>query len=283
MDRKKGIILAAVGALIWSSGGVFIKLVDAPGIFISAARSLVAGLVFLPFVRFRKIKWNKNLLMLVICYAYTMIGFVSATKLTTAANAIILQYTSPVWLFIFYAIAEKKLERKKLLPVVLVTMGIVLFLFEPKDGTNILGNMLALSTGISFAGVAHFTAKDHGASGPGLISICNLATFILAIPFVRNIGGVASSLDLNGILGILFLGVFQIAVGYVFYIRSLKFISPLDTSLICLIEPLMNPIWVLIFVGETPSVLATAGSVFVLLGILANILRARGDRKVILQ
>ena len=276
MDRKKGIIFAAVGALIWSSGGVFVKLVDAPGIYIAAARSLVAGLVFIPFIKPKKIVWSKNLLLLVFCYAYTLIGFVVSTKLTTAANAIILQYTAPIWLFIFYAVWYKKFDVRKVLPVALVTVGILIFLFEPKTGTNITGNLLALSTGVAFAGVAHFSAMDHGTSGPGLISICNLATFLLALPFVRGIVIITASLDIMSIVGIVFLGAFQIAIGYVFYIKSLKHISPLDTSLICLLEPLMNPIWVLLFIHEVPTVIAIVGSVFVLAGIVANIV---GDRR----
>jgi len=276
VDRKKGIIFAAVGALIWSSGGVFVKLVDAPGIYIAAARSLVAGLVFIPFIKPKKIVWSKNLLLLVFCYAYTLIGFVVSTKLTTAANAIILQYTAPIWLFIFYAVWYKKFDVRKVLPVALVTVGILIFLFEPKTGTNITGNLLALSTGVAFAGVAHFSAMDHGTSGPGLISICNLATFLLALPFVRGIVIITASLDIMSIVGIVFLGAFQIAIGYVFYIKSLKHISPLDTSLICLLEPLMNPIWVLLFIHEVPTVIAIVGSVFVLAGIVANIV---GDRR----
>ncbi len=275
MDRKKGIIFAAVGALIWSSGGVFIKLVDAPGIYIAATRSLVAGLVFIPFIKPKKIKWSKNLLLLVLCYAYTLIGFVISTKLTTAANAIMLQYTAPIWLFILYMARHKKFDIRKTIPVVLVTLGIIVFLFEPKSGTNIIGNLMALSTGIAFAGVAHFSAMDHGVSGPGLISILNLATFFLALPFVSDMAVTTASLDILGILGIVFLGAFQIAVGYVFYIKSLKHISPLDTSLICLIEPLMNPIWVLIFISEVPTVFAIIGSIFILTGIIANILGAR--------
>lgn len=275
MDRKKGILFAAVGAIIWSTGGVFIKLVDAPGIYIAAARSLVAGLVFIPFIKFKKIIFTKNLLFLLLCYAYTLIGFVMANKLTTAANAIILQYTAPVWLFIFYSIKNKNFDPRKLLPVGLVTAGIIIFLFEPKTGTNIIGNLLALSTGITFAGVAHFSAMNHGTSGPGLISICNLTTFILAVPFVKGIREITLGFGTSDIIGILFLGAFQIAVGYVFYIKSLKHISPLDTSLICLLEPLMNPIWVLIFIAEVPTFYAIAGSVFVIAGIISNIINER--------
>lgn len=276
MEKNKGILFAAIGALIWSSGGVFIKLVDAPGIYITAARSLVAGLVFLPFIKFRKIRWNLNLIFLLLCFAYTMIGFVVANKLTTAANAIILQYTAPIWLFVFYSIRNRSIKKNKILPVTLVSIGIIIFLFEPSSGTNIIGNLLALSTSFTFAGVAHFSAKDHGITGPGLISVCNLATFLLALPFVRNIGAITISLNLLSIIGIIFLGAFQIALGYVFYIKSLNYISPLDTSLICLIEPLTNPIWVLIFVGEIPSSFALIASALIITGILFNIL---GDRR----
>ncbi|MBN2864260.1 MAG: EamA family transporter [Bacteroidales bacterium] len=276
MDKNKGILFAAIGALIWSSGGVFIKLIDAPGIYISAARSLVAGLVFLPFIKINKIKRSWNLVFLLLCFAYTMIGFVVANKLTTAANAIILQYTAPIWLFLYYSVRNRSLNKKKIIPVVLVTLGILIFLFEPRHGSNITGNLLAISTGISFAGVAHFSAKDHGITGPGLISLCNLSTFLLALPFMSDIGGITLSLDLMGILGILFLGIFQIALGYIFYIKSLKYISPLDTSLICLIEPLTNPVWVLIFVGEIPSSFALVASAFIITGILFNII---GDRR----
>jgi len=280
VDKNKGILFAALGALIWSTGGVFIKLVDAPGIYISAARSLVAGLVFLPFIKLKRIKWSWSILLLLLSFAYTMIGFVVATKLTTAANAIILQYTTPIWLFLYYSFRNRSFSKRKILPVALVSLGIVIFLFEPSQGTNMTGNLLALSTGISFAFVAHYSAKDHGIDGPGLISLCNLTTFLLALPFISNVTGITMSLDLLGIIGILFLGVFQIALGYVFYMKSLKLISPLDTSLICLIEPLTNPVWVLIFVKEVPSAFALTASVFVIAGILVNILQARSSRRV---
>ena len=108
-----------------------------------------------------------------------------------------------------------------------------------------------------------------------MISICNLATFLLALPFVKSIGTITLGLATRDIIGIIFLGAFQIAIGYIFYIKSLKHISPLDTSLICLLEPLINPIWVLIFIVEIPTLFAIAGSVFILAGIIANILRAR--------
>lgn len=278
VDKKSGFIYAAVAALIWSSGGVFIKIIDAPGFYIAGMRSLVAGLVFLPFVRFGKIRWSPRFILLIFCYAYTLIGFVIANKLTTAVNAITLQYTSPIWLFILYSLLAKKVDKHKLLPIFLATIGIIIFLFEPKQGTNILGNLIALSTGVAFAGVAYFSAMDHGISRPGLISICNLSTFVLALPFIKAPFNTTLSLSTGDIIGILILGSFQIGIGYLFYMKSLKLISPLDTSLVCLLEPIANPIWVLLFIGETPTTYAIVGSVFVIAGITANIIISKKQK-----
>ncbi len=278
MNKKSGFVFAAVAALIWSSGGVFIKMVDAPGFYIAGMRSLVAGLFFLPFVKFNRIRWSPKLILLIVCYAYTLIGFVVANKLTTAANAIVLQYTAPIWLFILYSLILMKIDKRKLLPVLLAAAGIIIFLFEPRQGTNVLGNLVALSTGVAFAGVAYFSAMEHGISGPGLISICNLATFVLALPFIRAPFDITASLGTGDIIGILLLGSFQIGIGYFFYMKSLKLISPLDASLVCLIEPLANPIWVLIFIGEIPTAYAITGSVFILAGITVNILITKKRR-----
>ncbi|MCK5812538.1 MAG: EamA family transporter [Clostridiales bacterium] len=271
MKINKGIFYAVVAAIIWSTGGVFIKLVDAPAFYIAMVRSLIAFLTFLPFLRLREIRWTKNLFFLLISYSYTLISFVVATKLTTAANAIMLQYTAPVWLFLFYFLIKKQINKRKVFPILLVVIGIILFLFEGRAGSNALGNIIALSSSIAFAGVAYFSSKDHGTKGASLISLCNLATFLLAIPFAKNIIQITLNLRTTDIIGLILLGSIQIAVGYLFYIKALKFISPLDVSLIGLLEPLFNPIWVFFFIREVPTIIALIGSFFILSGIVINL------------
>ena len=271
MIKNKGIIYAIVAALLWSTGGVFIKLINAPAIYIAMMRSIIALLTFLPFLKLKNIKWSKNLVLLLFSYSYTTIGFVVATKLTTASNAIILQYTAPIWLFLFYFIIKKKVDKSKLLPILLVFTGIILFLFESSKGSNIIGNIIALSTSFSFASVAYFSSKDHGIKGPSLIALCNLTTFLLTIPFNKDIISITLMLNISDIVGLILLGSIQIAMGYLFYVKALKIISPLDVSLICLLEPLFNPIWVFLFVKEVPSIIAFIGSFFVLLGIIINL------------
>lgn len=278
MKINKGIFYAVVAALVWSTGGVFIKLVDAPAFYIAMARSLIAFLTFLPFLKLREIKWTKNLFFLLLSYSYTLISFVIATKLTTAANAIMLQYTAPIWLFLFYFLIKKQIDKKKAFPILLVMIGIILFLFEARSGSNTLGNIIALSSSFAFAGVAYFSAKDHGTKGASLIALCNLTTFLVALPFTRNIIQITISLHLSDIVGLLLLGSIQIAVGYLFYIKALKFISPLDVSLICLLEPLFNPIWVFIFIREVPTTIALIGSLFILSGIIINLFLDRKYR-----
>jgi len=272
LNKNKGILYAIIAAFIWSTGGVFIKLVNAPAMYIAMVRSLIAFLAFLPFLKLKEIKWSKNLIFLLLSYSYTLISFVVATKLTTAANAIILQYTAPIWLFSFYFIIKKKIDTKKILPIILVLIGIILFLFDSSKQSNMLGNVIALSSSFSFAAVAYFSAISHKTSNASLIALCNLATFLFALPFTKDIVTITLSLHVSDIIGLLLLGSVQIALGYLFYIKALKLISPLDASLICLLEPLLNPIWVYIFVKELPTLIAFIGFLFILFGILTNII-----------
>jgi len=272
LNKNKGILYAIVAAFIWSTGGVFIKLVNAPAMYIAMVRSLIAFLAFLPFLRLKEIKWSKNLFLLLLSYSYTLISFVVATKLTTAANAIILQYTAPIWLFLFYFIVKKKIDMKKILPILLVLIGIILFLFDSSNNSNMLGNVIALSSSFSFAAVAYFSSISHKTSNASLIALCNLSTFLIALPFTKHIVETTLSLQVSDIIGLLLLGSIQIALGYLFYVKALKFISPLDASLICLLEPLLNPIWVFIFVKELPTLIAFIGFLFILFGILTNII-----------
>ncbi|MBN2851368.1 MAG: DMT family transporter [Clostridia bacterium] len=278
MNKNKGILYAILAALIWSTGGVFIKLVNAPPFYIAMARSLIAFITFLPFLKIRQIKWSRNLIFLLLSYSYTLISFVVANKLTTAANAIFLQYTSPIWLFLFYFIVKKKIDKAKILPIMLVLIGISMFLIESSAGSSTIGNLVAISSSFAFAAVAFFSAKDYGIKGPALIALCNFSTFILALPFTKNPLQVTLSLQVSDVIGLMLLGGIQIAVGYLFYMKALKIISPLDVSLICLLEPLFNPIWVLLFVKEVPTIMAVIGSVLILFGILLNIIRNRKYR-----
>ncbi|MFO7636992.1 MAG: DMT family transporter [Clostridia bacterium] len=276
---KKGVAYAVIGALLWSSGGIFIKLTDAPAIFIACARSFFAFLFFLPALRLREIRLTKDLVLLILFYSYTLISFVLANKMTTAANAIILQYTAPVWLFLFYTFIKKQYDPKKLFPMLMIFTGLLVFLLEPASGTSALGNFIAMTSGFAFAFVAYFSSKVTVIRPGSLISLCNFFTFLFALPFVAQPVAIIKGLSPAGWLGIILLGTVQIGLGYVFYLMALRKLHPLDVSILCLIEPILNPVWVVLFLHEVPSVYALFASAVILSGIIINTIRERRQQK----
>ncbi|WHH59256.1 DMT family transporter [Petroclostridium sp. X23] len=265
-----GIVQVLIAAFLWSTGGVFIKAIDADPIFIAAARSAIAGLILLPFIDFKKLRFSFGLAALLVSYAYTLCSFVIATKLTASANAIAIQYTAPLWLFIFTVIMTKKVSLARIIPMAFIGGGILFFLMEPVSGTNAAGNLMALSSGIGFAALSYFMSKPQCIAGVGLISLCNLTAalcMVLFIPYPISV----SSISTVGWMSLAYLGIFQIGIAYIFYGKALETVAPLKATIIALIEPILNPIWVVIFIHEIPTIYALFGGVSILIGILLDI------------
>ena len=272
-----------IAAFIWSSGGVLIKNIDANPAFISLGRSAVAGIALLPFVRFKKIKNIKKLILLSLSYSTCLTTFVISTKLTAAANAITIQYSAPLFLFLGVWIIKKTLNKQKIIPMILILLGIVSFLLEPRSGSNIAGNLLAVISGAAFAVVIYLYGFDYGVSGIALTSLLNL----LIVPFAALLvpwNTVYYPQDLSSVIYLIILGVAQIGLSYVFFYAGRKKVSSVDASILSLIEPLLNPVWVFILVGEKPSYYAVAGMILILSAQILNaMLESRKAKKLKLQ
>jgi len=263
--NKRGILYVLIAMVLFSTGGLFIKLIGANAATITFGRAMFAGLIFLPFIQWRKIKINRSYFFLVIVYCYLCIIFVLTTKITTAANAIILQCTAPLWLYLFYVIKGKKITSRELVPRIFILFGIVAILSESSGG-NLWGNCLALTNGIAYAMVQYFMEKDYNISDTSVIGLNNI--FLCLVIFVLMPKSLDfSGLSLAGWLGLIFLGVFQIGISYLFFFKGVKLISALRASMISLLEPMLNPILVFIFVGEMPSNYALIGFALILFGI----------------
>lgn len=265
-EQTKGVIQVIIAAFIWSSGGVFIKLVSADPVFIATARCVIAGIALMPFIRFRDIRVDFNLVGLIISYTYTLCTFVVATKLTAAANAIALQYTAPLWLFICMVILKKKISFAKSVPMVFIAAGIILFLLEPAEGTNIMGNLIAVSSGVGFAATTYFFSRPQCISGVGLVGLCNAVAAVIMAMFISYPVSLFD-IDTFGWLALIYLGVFHIGGGYILYSGALRYIEPLKATILGLLEPILNPVWVLLFIHEVPTAYAVVGGVFILTGI----------------
>lgn len=269
-NSHKGVLYILGAALLWSTGGLLIKKVEAEPLVIAAIRAGIAGISLLPFANFKKLTINRYFVGYIIASTWLVAAFVSATKLTAAANAIALQNTAPLFLFIYSLLkCEIKPGIKNTMPMVLIFLGICAFLLEPNKGSTLLGNVIAISSGVAFASMTYFL-KYLAAGGVGLVSISNLATAILISPFI-SLHEKIPGISIVGWVLLAFLGIFQIGLAYVFYVRGVKETEPIKASILALSEAVLNPLWVMFFIGEIPTVYGLAGIVFILGAVLIDI------------
>ncbi len=261
--ENKAILEMLICAALWSIAGIFIKLIPWNGFAVSSMRSLVAGLtiaVYMLFSRKRFVLSRKTLLAGVLSASvYTC--FVCANKLTTAANAIVLQFTSPVFIVVFSAlIFGTKIKKADMLVVIFTLAGIALCFLDQLRGGYLLGNCVAVLAGMFMAGMFMAVGELEGEERFSGILLGQLITFLIGLPALIITKPVFT---VPAVLSILVLGIFQLGVSYILYIKASKYCPPLACCLLGAVEPLLNPVWVMIFDGETPGILALIGGIVV--------------------
>jgi len=268
MNKERiAIIQMLACATLWSIAGIFIKMVPWNGFAVAGMRSLVAGFTVLACMKVMGMDYvlSKKTVVAGILSACTYLCFVSANKLTTAANAIVLQFTCPVFIVIFEAVLFGKKVRKQDMTVVVFTLlGIALFFFDQLEGGYIIGNIVAILAGMFMAGMYVSVGElppDQRFSG---ILNGQILTFLVGLPFFLFTD---PQITTRAVLSIIILGVFQLGLAYVLYVKSSKYCPPLACCLLGAVEPLLNPIWVLIFDGEKPGMFAFIGGIIVIVSI----------------
>ena len=265
MDRSAGrqqraVVFLLIAALLWSSGGLLIKLITWNPVAIAGTRSAIAALVMLAFRRKMRFNWSFPQLGGAACYAATVILFVASNKLTTAANAILLQYTAPVYVALFsYWFLRERITKWDLLTMVAAVGGMVLFFLDDLTPGGFLGNLVAIVSGIAFAGTALCLRKQKDSSPLESCFIGNVVTFLIGLPFI-----VRSMPNATSWLGLVLLGVFQLGCSYILYAEAIKHVTALEGILIPILEPILNPIWVFLLLGERPGEWAIFGGIIVL-------------------
>ena len=262
--HRKGILTVVVAALLWSTGGLFIKLVSLNSLQLSFLRSLFAGLVILIMFRKEALKFNKWSLLTGLCYAGVLIFFVVATKLTTAANAIFLQYTAPIYVLILEPILLKtKFERINLVTIIFTFLGMALFFVGKLSAGDLQGNGFALISGICLTFMFLGMRKSGEEYKFSTIFYGNLFV-VIAVSF-SLIG--LESFPLNDLLMVGYLGIFQIGIAYVIFSYGINRVEAIEASLLAMIEPVLNPVWVFIGYGEEPSFWAIVGGAVIIAAI----------------
>jgi drug/metabolite transporter (DMT)-like permease len=261
--RSRAMLYLIITAILWSFGGVLIKSIDWNPIAIAGGRSFIAAIVIIAFKGMPSFKISKYEVFGAIGYAATVILFVSATKLTTSVNAILLQYTAPIYVALFsFLILKERITRMDWATIGFVLIGMSLFFIDKLSPGNLLGNILAILSGVSFASVALFLRKLKDVNPINSIIYGNILTFIVCLPFIFK-----TIPNGKSILALIVLGVFQLGISYIFYAEAIKNVSAIEAILVPIMEPILNPIWVFLFIGEKPSYWCLIGGLIVLVSV----------------
>jgi drug/metabolite transporter, DME family len=273
------VILVIAAVLLWSTGGLFIKLTTLDAFSVNMGRSLFAAIVVAAFTYKKGLKLDLFTLFTSLLYAITLTTFVYATKNTTAANAIFLQYTAPVYILLLAPFILKEPFRvRDVVTVIFCFLGMALFFLEDQSSATapnvFAGNIAGLISGLAFGLYFIFLRHPRTLQRNPAVSVFygNLIIVIVMLPLV--LPDMPASLGTNDLAAVAFLGIFQIGVAYILFTKGVAAgVRSLDASIIGFIEPLLNPIWVFLFVGERPSIWAIAGGAIIIAAVAVHTVR----------
>lgn len=266
MTKSKAIFLLIITALLWSLGGVFIKSINWNPYAIAGMRSTVSAIFLICLRKNIFFKLSGNKLCGGVAYAGTVVLFVIATKMTTAANAIILQYTAPIYVALFSAwFLKEKIYLVDWITIVAVLGSLCLFFFDKLEPAYTKGNLVAIASGICFGWLALFLRKEKDGSPIDSVIIGNIIAALICMPFYFK-----SMPDMKSWIFIILLGIVQISIPYILYTIAIRHVKAVEAITIPMLEPVLNPIWVFIFIREMPGPWAMAGGLLVLSAIIVR-------------
>ena len=265
-ERRKAVFYLVVTAILWSTSGVLIKIMDWQPLAILAGRSLFASVVFLIYLRRVPTRFNRWQLLAAGMFILTQFLFITSTKLTTAANSIFLQYTAPIYVMLLASwwLGEKP-SRTDWFAMLVIFLGLTLFFGDQLSTEGFYGNLLAILSGVTSAVMmVAFRAQKNGDPAESNL-IAFLVTAAFGLPFVLK-----ETWTVNSWLILAFLGIVQIGFAFIFFSKGIKHIPALEANLIGTLEPVLNPIWVFLFYGESMGKFALFGGLVVLGGVILS-------------
>lgn len=266
----------ALCAGLWSIAGIFIKLIDWNPFAIAGWRSLLAAGVVLVYMRAagQRLRVSRKALAGMAFMSGTFLAFVTANKLTAAANAIVLQYSAPIFILLYEALVRKKPMAVRDYAAVACTFGgVAVFFLGSLSGGSLTGNLLGVLAGVLMAGI--FLSME------GMAPEEKMSGILLGHLLTAAVGISAGFLDPGpvtprSVAAILILGILQLGIPYVLMGLATDYCPPLACCLIGALEPLLNPVWVFLFDGERPGAAALVGGVIVIASVTAHsVLRDR--------
>jgi len=273
-QQRKGIFCVFMAAVLYSIGGLCIKLIPWNGMSINGGRTLVALVVIGGYLLLTKhnVRFNRYILLGALCVCGTNMLFSVANKMTTAANTIVLQFTAPIFVLVLSMLFWKQKPRKlDVITCILVLGGVICFFIDGLSMGGMVGNILALLSGLTYAGV--FLLNDFPDCDPiSSVFWGDLISAVTGLPFLLQ----ETVFTPTAVVSLMILGTFQVGLAYILMCIGLKTTPAVTASLISGIEPILNPILVAIFYGEPVGPMALVGAVIVIGGVVCyNVIRAK--------
>lgn len=257
-------VMLLLTAALWSSSGLFVKMSvwQAPALL--GGRSVVAFVLMWLYVRHPKFTFSKWQLLGAVSNMLTQLLFLTATKLTTATNAIFLQYTAPIYvaLLAWWWLGEKP-RRADWVTMLVIFGGLGLFFGDQLSPGGMLGNLMAIASGVTMASATVALRTQTGPEAGATILLGYVLSALVGLPFLFQ--ETIWTLTTVGI--VLYLGVFQIGLASILYVTAVRHVPAMETILLLTLEPVLNPIWVFLVLGEAPGPLALVGSAIVLVAV----------------
>lgn len=269
INHKNAVLLTCFVALLWSTFGLIVKLIDWPSPAIAGGRSMIAVFIMAPFIlKCQNRKITPYVISGALCYAAFNYCFSMSTKLATAAIAIAMQYTAPVYVSILaWIFLKEKISKSDIVCIFGVLCGMFLFMMDGTSAKSTFGKLLAVLNGIFFAGMSFSLQLQRQGNPVMSMFIGNIISGFIGIPALINAG----LPDVRS-LGFVVLAGVLCAATYALYAIASTGLTALETVLLPIIEPVMNPIWVFLIVGEAPGLLSVIGMAIVLLSVTARVI-----------
>ena len=267
MEHKKAILLTCGTALLWSLAGLNIKMIPWMPFAIAGGRSAIASLLLFPIIQKSNCKKiDKAAMGGALCYTAFNYWFTFSTKYATSSIAIMMQYTAPIYVAVLaWLFLKERITKTDIISMAFVLGGMLLFFTDSAGGGTTIGKVVAIFNGITFAGVSIFLRLQKDRNPVMSIFWGNVISAIIGIPCVIQAG----PLNFQGLL-FLFLAGFLCAFTYALYAIASTGLSALETVLLPVIDPVMNPVWVFLFLGEAPGIKSIIGASIVLVAVLAK-------------
>jgi drug/metabolite transporter (DMT)-like permease len=265
-ERRRAILFLILAAMLWSTAGVLVKALDWQPLSILAGRGIFTSILFIIYMRRLPKKVTRWTLLATAGSIATQSLFITSTKLTTAANAIFLQYTAPIYVVLLaYWLLREKPSRTDWIAMAIIFLVLILFFGDQLSPNGLYGNILAVLSGVTSAiMMVSFRAQKDGSPEDSIL-IASVLIAIFGFPSILK-----ETQTVANWLSIAYLGIFQIGLAFIFFTMGIKHIPALEANLIGTLEPILNPVWVFLFLGEQMGKSALLGGLVVLVGVMVS-------------